>query len=206
MDIAKLKQIVDDISINLSFTSCDYTVKQKILMCQAFTMMIDLHPEDMKNYLVSGIRGSSLQNKIFKCYVQLLENAIPYSFNKGNKKYTVSSITDDNLNIFNGVEEFEQFVNNQFKIKNNTSNIYIGGRKASYVKPYYIGKLIDIINISTNASLLSHVDDYTFSYIKMSGINPGTKVKVIHLAIPPHYQMGPMVHLNRIRKQIKDRL
>lgn len=204
MDNKKLKQIINDISINSSFTSCNYTVKQKIIMCQAFLNILDKFPEEMSEYLIKGTRGSSLQNKIFKCYLELLEQSLPFSYVKGNKKYIIDSITDKNLNIFTGLEEFEQYINSQHKIKNNTSNIYIGGRKASYVKPYFIGKLLDVVNIENNCSLLSHVDDYTFSYIKMSKIVPGTKVKVIHLGVPPHYQMGPMVYLNRIRVQIKN--
>jgi hypothetical protein len=53
---------------------------------------------------------------------------------------------------------------------------------------------------------MKNVSDYTFSYIKIGNIVPGTKVKVIHLAIPPHYQMGPMVYLNRIKTEIKKAL
>lgn len=206
MQIKKLKQIIEDISVGLSFTSCNYTVKQKVLMCQAFNSMLDTHPKEMISYLVSGTRGPSLQNKIFKSYLTLLEQSLPLDFTKGKEKFVIKNIEDKNLNIFNGIEEFEQFVNSSSKIKNNTSNLYIGGRKATYVKPYYIGKLIDVINIENNDSLLTKVDDYTFSYIKVSGITPGTRVKVIHLAIPPHYQMGPMVYLNRIRKEIKNKL
>jgi len=147
-----------------------------------------------------------LQNKIFKNYLKLLEQALPFSYNKGKDKFVIKNIMDENLNIFIGIEEFEQFVNSNFKIKNNTSNLYIGGRKGSYVKPYYIGKLLDVISIDNNDSLLDNVDDYNFSHIKVSGVKPGTKVRVIHLGIPPHYQMGPMVYLNKIRKEIKNKL
>jgi hypothetical protein len=206
MEIKKIKEIIDNISINLNFVSCNYTVKQKTIMCQSFIETLDQFPNEMFEYLVNGTRGPALQNKIFKKYVEILEKSLPFTYIKGNKKYVVSSLTDKDLNIFIDTQEFEQFVNANFKIKNNTQEIYIGGRKAAYVKPYYIGKLIDVIDISNQKSILNQVDDYTFSYVKVSNISPGTKVKVVHLAIPPHYQMGPMVYLNRIKSEIKKML
>ena len=204
MEIKELKQIIADVSVGLSFTSCNYTVKQKMLMCQAISMAVDIYPIEMVKYLEAGTRGPGLQNKIFRYYIQLLESALPLEFKKGNNRCVIDDIDDPELNVFSGKEEFEQIINNQFKIKNNTSNMYIGGRKSSYVKPYYIGKLVDLIDIDTGTSLLPYVDDYTFSYIKVSGIKPGTKVKVTHLSVPPHYQMGPMNIMNRIIRQIKN--
>lgn len=206
MEIEKIKDIIRDISINLNFVSCNYTVTQKTLMCQSFLEILEEFPQEMSQYLLNGTRGPSLQNKIFKKYLKILEKSLPFTYIKGNKKYVVSSITDKNLNIFIDTQEFEQFINSNLKIKNNTQNIYIGGRKASYVKPYYIGKLIDVVDIEKNKSILGKVEDYTFSYIKMGDVPPGTKVKVIHLAVPPHYQMGPMVYLNRIKTEIKKML
>lgn len=206
MNSDDIKKIIENLAINLSFVSCDYTVKQKILMCQSFIEILSEKPKEMTEYLVSGARGHSIQSKIFKKYIELLENSLPFSYRKGKTNYTVSSITDKNLNIFIDTQEFEQFVNVQNKIKNNTQDLYIGGRKASYVKPYYIGKLLNIVDLSTNESIMNHVDDYTFSYIKVIDVRPGTKVKVTHLAMPPHYQMGPMVYLNRIKSEIKKKI
>jgi hypothetical protein len=206
MEIKKIKDIINNISVSLSFVSCNYTVQQKILMCQSFIEVLEEYPDEMSQYLIKGVRGSALQNKIFKKYLSLLENSLPFTYTKGKDKYVINSITDKNLNIFIDTQEFEQFVNSHFKIKNNTQEIYIGGRKASYVKPYYIGKLLDVIDIKRQTSILNKVDDYTFSYVKINDVAPGTKVKVVHLAIPPHYQMGPMVYLNRIKTEIKKML
>ena len=38
----------------------------------------------------------------------------------------------------------------------------------------------------------------------MKNVKPGTEVSVSHLRIPPHYQMGAMVYINRARKIIID--
>lgn len=202
-EINKLKTLINSIIITNSYNSCDYTVRQKNLMCQSYLEILELFPEQMVNYCLKDIRGSHLQNKIFKKYIEILEKSLPLNFSKGKNKYVVSSLTDKDLNIFSDLDSFEQIVNNKNKIKNNSSKFYIGGRKASYVKPYYIGKLIDVIEIKTGKSLLSRVEDYTFSYIKVKNIKFGTEVKVIYLPVPPHYQMGPMVYLNRIKKELK---
>jgi hypothetical protein len=58
----------------------------------------------------------------------------------------------------------------------------------------------------TKNPLLDKVTEYSFSKIKMKDIDPGTEVIVTHLRIPPHYQMGGMVYINRVRKKIIDRV
>jgi hypothetical protein len=55
-------------------------------------------------------------------------------------------------------------------------------------------------------SILNDVLEYSFSKIKLSKTPPNTKVQVIHLRVPPHYQMGGMVYLNRIRRKIVDKV
>ena len=206
MKINKIIQSINDISVSAGFVSCDYTVRQKTIMCESFLQIASEFPKEMENYFFEGSRKYNLQNKIFKRYISLLEKSLPITFRKGKQKIIVQSIEDKNLNIFSDTQEFYQFIDGNNKIKNNTQEIYIGGRKASYVKPYYIGKLLDVVDLSSGDSILSSVEDYTFTFIKTSGVPSGTKVKVIHLPVPPHYQMGPMVYLNRIKSEIKKTL
>lgn len=52
---------------------------------------------------------------------------------------------------------------------------------------------------------MDRVVDYSFSKIKVRDIDPGTEVIVTHLRIPPHYQMGGMVYINRIKDKIVER-
>jgi hypothetical protein len=52
---------------------------------------------------------------------------------------------------------------------------------------------------------MSAVKDYSFSKIRVQDIEPGTPVTVTHLRVPPHYQMGGMAYVNRIRKKIVER-
>lgn len=206
MQIQKIKKSISDISVKLSFTSCNYTVGQKMIMCDAFMETAEEFPEEMEQYLLEGARRYNLQNKIFKKYIDLVQRSFPMSFVKGGKRHTIKSLEDSDLNLFCGKQTFNEVVDKNGKIKNNTGEIYIGGRKSSIVKPYYIGKLINVVDSSTGMSILKSVEDYTFTWIKTKNIKPGTAVEVEHLAVPPHYQMGPMVYLNRIKTEIKKSL
>jgi len=68
-----------------------------------------------------------------------------------------------------------------------------------------MGKLLSVVDKKTKVSLMNRVEEYSFSKIKMKNVKIGTQVVVSHLRIPPHYQMGGMVYVNRIRKKIVDK-
>ena len=86
-----------------------------------------------------------------------------------------------------------------------TTEYYIGGRKSNYVKPYFIGKVLNIIELNTGKILLENIEDYTFNFIKLKGVKDDTNVVVTHLGVPPHYQMGGMTYINRIKQDIVKR-
>lgn len=206
MLLENIKKSITDISVKLSFTSCSYTVAQKLIMCDAFLKVAEERPEEILEYFSESTKRSNIQNKIFKKYLHLLESNFPIRFVKNGNRHIVQSLEDPDLNIFSGFQEFSAKVDKNGKIKNSSDNVYIGGRKSSIVKPYHIGKLLDAIDLSTGESILDMVDDYTFTWIKFKKVAPGTNVKVEHLAMPPHYQMGPMVYLNRIKSEVKKNL
>lgn len=206
MLLEKIKRSITDISVKLSFTSCNYTVNQKLIMCDAFLKVADDFPEEMSQYFSGSVKRNNIQNKIFKKYLQLLENSLPIRFVRGGKKYIAYTIDDPDLNIFVGIQDFTQVVDKNRKVKNSNGDLYIGGRKSSIVKPFHIGKLLDAIDLSTGESILHLVEDYTFTWVKFKEIDPGTNLKIEHLAMPPHYQMGPMVYLNRIKSEVKKNL
>jgi hypothetical protein len=124
---------------------------------------------------------------------------------KNRKPVKIDTLMDVNLGIFDEISIFEGFVNEKLVIKNGTKDFYIGGRKGTYAKPYYIGKLLNVIEQETKTPLLSNVREYTFSKIYMQDVKPGTLVTVTHLRVPPHYQMGGMAYVNRVRKKIVER-
>lgn len=203
--INALKETINSQSNSVPYSSSDFTVKHKCLVYQSFNNLLDKYPVEMTDYLLNDSRSGGFQHKIFQEYIKLLEVSLPFIFKRGNKLYKINSLLDDNLSLFDGISEFDAIVSDKLSIKNNTKEFYIGGRAASYAKPYYIGKLLNIIAKKTKTPIINNVVEYSFNKIKVSGIEPGTEVSVTHLRVPPHYQMGGMVYINRIRKKIIDR-
>jgi hypothetical protein len=176
-------------------------------MYQAFKNTIEKYPDEMISYLVLLNRNVRMQHKIFQEFVRLLEEKIPFSFKKNGKHYEVSSLLDENLCIFDGISEFKATVDEKFEIPNLTEELYVGSRKGSYCRSYYIGKVMEIIDIDSGIDITGSIKEYSFFKISMQdNIKPGTNVRVKHLRIPPHYQMGGMVYLNRIRRAIVDKV
>jgi hypothetical protein len=206
--LAKIKVIQEVIfsqHSHISYSSSDFTIKHKQFVYQAFDKLLKQYPQEMVGYLLDGTRSGGFQHKVFQEYIRLLEQSIPFLIRKRKKTYTIDSLLSKHLCIFDGISVFKGIVTDKLVIKNGTTEMYIGGRKASYTKPYYIGKLIGVINSQTKEPLLSSVKEYTFSRIYLRDVAPGTLVTVTHLRVPPHYQMGGMVYVNRVRKKIIER-
>lgn len=200
-----IKSIIEYQSNNAPYSSSDFTVKHKQLVYDSFNTLLDQYPEDMVNYLINNSRSGGFQHKIFQEYISLLEASLPIIVSKNKKMYKVTSLLDDNLSLFNGISTFNAVVNQNMEVKNNTQEFYIGNRKGTYSKPYYIGKLLSILDSETKEPILKNVVEYSFNKIKLKDVPPGTKVTVKHLRVAPHYQMGGMVYVNRIRKKIVER-
>jgi hypothetical protein len=173
-------------------------IKHKLFALQSIQKVLLQEPDRMSKYLLENSRSGGFQHKIFQTYINLWENNLPMILMKNSNYINVKDITDSVLNLFEGVSFFEGVVLENLTIKNNTKEFYVGGRKSTIAAPYYIGKLLNISDGKN--SLLKNVIEYSFSKIQLQGVVPGTIVKVSHLRIPPHYQMGGMSYLNRARK------
>jgi hypothetical protein len=205
-EILDIRKTIESLYSTILYSSSNFTVKRKQAAYRAFLNLLDEQPVKMTSYLLPGNKKnhSGIQNLLFKKFISILENDLPFSYKKGKSIVTINSLLDPDLNIFDGISKFDSTITDKLEIINNTNEFYIGGRKATYSKPYYIGKLLDIINLSDSKSLLNNVISYNFNKIKMKNIAPNTNIRVIHLRVPPHYQMGAMVYINRARKSIID--
>jgi hypothetical protein len=197
-----LNKIVEKQSNQLAFSTSAFTVTHKLFVYQAFKELLNQFPDQMTDYLLGNSRSGGFQHKIFQKYISLLENSFPIQIRKNRKFIIINNLLDKNLCLFDGISVFEAVVQNQ-TINNNTSEYYIGGRCATYSKPYYIGKVLSIINNDTKESIIHLLKEYSFNKIKIN-VPDNTVVQVTHLRVPPHYQMGGMVYVNRIRKAIID--
>lgn len=203
--VSLLHNIIDAQHNSVPYNSTQFTAKHKMFCYQAFDNMLKKFPEEMVDYLLNSSRSGGFQHKVFQEYIRLLEESLPIIFKKHKKLCQITSLLDDNLSLFDGISTFEGIINDKGVIKNGTTEFYIGGRKSQLTKPFYIGKLLNILDSKSKKSLMDNVVDYTFSLIKMRDMVPGTDVIVSHLRVPPHYQMGGMVYVNRVRKKIVER-
>jgi hypothetical protein len=201
-----IKEIIETQSNNAAYSSSNSTVRHKQAVYQAFANLLERFSEEMVGYVLNST-GSHMgfQHKIFQEYISILEASLPFVVFKNRKLVKIDNIMDSNLGIFDEISIFDGIVNEKMAIKNETKDFYIGGRKGTYAKPYYIGKLLNVIERDSKKPLLANVREYTFSKIHMRDVKPGTMVTVTHLRVPPHYQMGGMTYVNRIRKKIVER-
>lgn len=197
-----LNKVIDQQNNQLSFSSTSFTVPHKVCVYKAFKELLHQYPDQMTDYLLNSSRTGGFQHKVFQKYIFLLEKSFPFLVRKGKKFITINNLLDKNLCLFDGVSVFDAVVNNK-TLSNNTQEYYIGGRTASISKPYYIGKLLSVINKENRESVSHLVQEYTFNKIKID-VPDNTVVEVTHLRVPPHYQMGGMVYVNRVRKLIID--
>jgi hypothetical protein len=179
-----------------------FKVFRKYLMYQSFEQLLNQDPEGMIGYLIHGksLGERPIQSLIFQNYIQLIENKLPFKIEDDDGKLVeVFSLLDPGMNLFLGTSEFKSYVRESGIISNNTYEIYVGAKCNG---PCFIGLLCDIKD-SDGKSLLSDVEYYTFSNIKMKNTIPqNTIVTVTHFRIPPHYEMFSLVNLQRTRKCI----
>jgi hypothetical protein len=204
--LKSLQDIIETQSNNVPYSSADATIRHKQYVYQAFSKLLNEYPAEMIGYLLNSSDSHvGFQHKIFQEYIKLLEEALPFFVTKNRKLHKIDNLLDDTLCLFDGISVYDSMVTDKLVVKNETKEFYIGGRKATYTKPYYIGKLLNVIERDNKFSLMESVKDYSFSRIRMRDIKPGTMVTVTHLRVPPHYQMGGMAYVNRIRKKIVER-
>jgi hypothetical protein len=202
-----LKQVIDDQMARTKRNEDQGRAMLKLLMYEAYRNLVERQPEDMIRYLVHMRHSGELpvQATIFQEYVRLVENSLPFTIARGRRKIEICSLLDPNLNLFLGESQFEATVRSDNMIPNNTVETYTGGRKLKFFGPCFIGLLTGIDHRDTGESLLDKVKNYSFVRIKMDESVPeGTPVIVTHFRIASHYEMGGLVHLQRIRRQIVD--
>lgn len=186
-------------------TNGNATLVQKTLMYDAIAAITKEYPEDMVKYLCYRKHSSSdpIQSRIFQKYVSLMENYLPFTITKGNKTIDIVSLTAPELSLFTGISTYRSFVRDGI-IPNETKEEYIGGREFKNHGPCFIGKLINIVDLNSNLSLMDNVKEYSFSKIILDNIQTETPVEVTHFRIPSHYEIKGMVFLQKARRSIVD--
>lgn len=203
-----LKSVISDQMAQIKRNNNDYTKIKKTLMYQAYLEMLEAYPEDMIAYLVHEKKSAEfpIQARIFQRFAKLVRNYLPFSLIKKDKTIDIVDVLDPELGLFEGISEYEAVVNDKNVVPNMTKEVYVGGREYKNYGSCFIGELIDIQNES-GLSLVGEVTEYSFAAIQMSNkVEPGTKVKVKHYRILPHYEINSLVFLQRIRKAIVEKV
>lgn len=206
-DLDIVTNVIKDQIESIKRVNCVGTMMQKLLMYESYQRMLKKYPEEMVSYLVHRKQSADfpIQARIFQEYALLMEDALPYTIKRNDDIYDVVSLTDPNIQLFSGISEFDATIRWDRTIPNNTTETYTGGRKFKCYGPCFIGMIINIIDTRNNTSMMDMVENYSFVQIKMKeGIEIGAHVRVKHFRIIPHYEMGSLVYLQRIRKKIVD--
>ena len=158
----------------------------------------------MIRYLVNLKIGDGLQAKIFQEFIKTLENNLPINMKRYGKDVEIYTLLDKHLEIFLGVSNFETTVSEKQLVHNETEEEYVASTGNNMGK-CFIGLVEDVTDIETGLSLKDEIESYSFSSVTMNkSVKPGTVVKVTHLRIAPHYEIGGLVQLQAVRKKIVD--
>lgn len=179
------------------------TKVQKTLFYRAFWDLTEKYPEEMVSYLVHNKTSFDfgLQAKIFQIFLFHLENFLPYSFVSSTGKTEICSLFDSRLGLFDGESNFTAIVQSDYSIPNLTSEHYFSQNLKDY-GPYFLGKIVELKN-EAGQDLLPEMQGNSFVKIELTKkVLPGTKVFVRHYRLVPHYTMGILIHLQKIRKHL----
>lgn len=181
---------------------------QKTLMYEAYLSILEKYPHDMVGYLIHKRSRTDfpLQSKIFQEYVRIVQDSLPYTMKRGGKEINITSLLDPKLSLFDGISKYEAIVRADGSIGNQTKERYIGSYIGKDYGCYFIGYILDIIDKTTNKSIKNKINSYSFCEIKMNDVKEGLPVEVTHYRLYPHYEIGSMVWLQKIRKKIISRI
>lgn len=203
-------QVINEQYNSIENISFNKTVIPKQCMYKAFESVLHLHKTEMINYLLfqQNTLNFPIQSIIFQEYIAILQEHMPFSFVENGLKYYVVDYLDPNLNLFDGISIFDSIITNEYTIKNETQEHFIGSKILKDYGPYFIGQLIDITDIQTNQSLINCVEKHSFSEIKLSpnDVVPGNKVRVEHFRVPSHYNIAHTMILQGVKSNISRKL
>ncbi len=180
----------------------------KLTMYEAFKEVLYEYPQEMINYIIIGGRDGevAIQSLIFQKFSAIMKHKLPISiFSKGEHVY-IDNPLDKRLNLFEGIRQFTNFIDHNLILKKKDRYSVQPGGLIEDSSKHFIGKLISIEDMHGN-NLIDCIDYYNFISIKFEytdKIKVGDDVIAKYYSILPSYTIGSMVHMQRIKKRIKD--
>lgn len=197
----KIISVIQSQRSRLELEPKEKCVKKKA-MYNAFEKVLKKDTGAMMAYLMDSLNERpDIQSSIFQEFCDILENMLPFniiSYGFGPKPIEIFSLSDQALNVFQGESNFLSITNDNGIIKNNTKDIYKSGN-VNY-GPCFIGRLISVTG-TNGEDYNGNIMRYSFSRI-ITNLSPGIEVKVKHLMIPSHYEVGSMILLQKVREKL----
>ena len=180
----------------------------KACMFDAFLNTLEAYPDEMINYLTSGgqLGNVCIQSILFQEFASLINDILPLTvYSKGDEIY-IDNPLDERLHLYNGIREFNSFIDANLQIKKRMQNKIVNDVSVPDNEDSFLGMLVSVKDTNGN-DLINYVDAHTFTSIKMLNCEeaiPGTDVFVKYYSIQASYTLGSMIHLQRIKRKIKD--
>ena len=203
-----IKKCIIDYKNYIIKNSSTCTCTQMQLMCDAYMNVLNNsdYQAEMISYLFNnkGSGSNSLQSKIFQEYANIIMDYLPFQIKRRNKLVDICNLCDPNLALFEQISQYSTNIEDGV-INNETKELYSGSRGGKFYGKYYIGMIIDVV--CEGKSIKHLIRDYSFHNIVLSTNEfDGKKVDVTHYSILPHYEIGSLVYLRKVKTELLARL
>jgi len=208
--IKKLKKIIKEQQEVQGHTRL---APNKYVMYDAINQMMDKHPMQTFNYIVRKISNNDLplQAMIFQEFSKKMLSLFPIMLSSKSGSITVTDPTDSRINLFTGHMRFTETVDEALVLRKPTllsrykanckysCDICKNPQTCSFIG--YVTKITD----DDGNDLMGAVDNYGFTNVKFKRgeVEAGRVVTVSYYAIPAHYSVKSMAHMQRIIKRLQ---
>lgn len=206
--VKEISMIADIISKQKKANGNTRKIPIKSCMYDAFDTVLKESPDEMVKYLVNGGQNGdiSIQAIIFQTFVDIIKSKFPIIVFIKSIQIKIDSLLDGRLNIFDGKRKFINFLDHNLIVKKRCQFRIDNDICVKDQSDHFIGKITSITN-SKGDDVSHFIDSYSFSNIKMCNsefIKPAEDIIVEYYSLKPSYTMGPLIHLQRIKRKISD--
>jgi len=205
----KFRIIHEIIESQKKVNGCTRKLPSKGCMYDAFLSVLRSYPVEMIRYIcVGGQNGGDfyIQSVIFQEFIKNMAAKLPIIYYSSGDEINISSLHDERLHIFNGVRQFTNYIDSELIVKKRLDTKATGDEFITDDEDTFIGSIISVIDEFGN-DITTEVDSYNFMLLKLkpcAKVVPGSSVTVKFNSIQPSYTLGAMIHLQRIKKKIKE--
>lgn len=181
----------------------------KQCMYDAFLSVLRSYPVEMIRYIcVGGQNGGDfyIQSAIFQEFIKNMSAKLPIIYYSNGDEINIKSLHDERLHIYTGTRQFQNFIDGDLIVRRRSdlkldSDTYIKDEEECF-----IGTINSVLD-EVGKNITGEIDSYSFTQLKFkpgSKVIAGSSVTVNYNSIQPSYTLGSMIHLQRIKRRIKE--